>query len=145
MFFPKVKKLRGSHMGGQYWTVLMTIGFFIVFVALAVAFGFFIYAAIQLKKMLVCLNDFCKTTEERLKPVLEETEKTMKSIRAVSDNVAAVTGNIKEVSEAASDVAENIRAVSMIIDDVRDQVSLRTRGIVAGVQTALGVLMKHHK
>jgi len=77
--------------------------------------------------------------------VLEETEKTMKSIRAVTDNVATVTGNIKEVSEAASDVAENIRAVSMIIDDVGDQISIRTRGIVVGVQTALGVLMKHHK
>ena len=132
-------------MGGQYWTVMMTIGFFIGFVALAVAFGFFIYGAIQLKKMMECLNDFCKMTDEKLKPVLEETEKTMKSIRAVTDNIAAVTGNIKEVSEAAYDVAENIRAVSMIIDDVRDQISSRTRGIVVGVQTALGVLMKHHK
>ena len=132
-------------MGDQYWTVLMTIGFFIGFVALTVAFVLFIYGAIQLKKMVECLNDFCKTTDERLKPVLEETEKTMKSIRAVTDNVATVTGNIKEVSEAASDVAENIRAVSMIIDDVGDQISIRTRGIVVGVQTALGVLMKHHK
>jgi len=74
-------------MEGQYWTVLMTIGFFIGFVALTVAFVFFIYGAIQLKKMVECLNDFCKTTDERLKPVLEETEKTMKSIRAVTDNV----------------------------------------------------------
>jgi len=64
---------------------------------------------------------FARLLTRDLKPVLEETEKTMKSIRAVTDNVATVTGNIKEVSEAASDVAENIRAVSMIIDDVGDQ------------------------
>lgn len=132
-------------MGGQYWTVLMTVGFFCVFIALIAAFGFLIYAAIQLKKMAVCLNDFCRTTDERLKPVLEETEKTMKSIRAVSDNIGAVAGNIREVTEAASDVAENIRAVSMIVGDIREQVSVRTHGIMAGIQAALGVLMKHNK
>jgi uncharacterized protein YoxC len=132
-------------MGGQYWTALMTFGFFIVLVALAVAFGLLIYAAVQLKKMATCLNDFCRTTDERLKPVLEETEKTMKSIRVISDNIGAVTGDIREVSEAASDVAANIRAVSMVIGDVRDQVSLRTQGIRAGIQAALGALMKHQK
>ncbi len=132
-------------MGGQYWVVLLSIGFFVVLIAFIAAFVFLVYTATQLKKMAICLNDFCRTTDERLRPVLEETEKTMKSIRNVSDNIGAVTEDIREVSEAATDVAANIRAVSMIIGDMRDQVSLRAQGIRAGVQAALGALMKHQK
>ncbi len=130
-------------MGGQYWVVLLSIGFFIVIIVVTAAFVFFLYTATQLKKMAICLDNFCKITDERLKPVLEETEKTMKSIRVISDNIGAVTGDIREVSEAAADVAANVRAVSMIINDVRDQVSLRTHGIMAGIQAALGVLLKN--
>jgi len=33
----------------------------------------------------------------------------------------------------------------MLIGDLKDQVSLRALGIKAGVQTALGVLLKHQK
>ncbi|HTZ18255.1 MAG TPA: DUF948 domain-containing protein [Dissulfurispiraceae bacterium] len=132
-------------MGGQYGVALLSIGFFIVVIVVVAAFVFFVYTATQLKKMAVRLDDFCRTTDERLKPVLEETEKTMKSIRVISDNIGAVTGDIREVTGAAADVADNIRAVSMIVTDVREQVSLRTHGIMAGIQAALGVLMKHQK
>jgi len=132
-------------MGGQYGVLFLTIGFFIIVVVVVAAFVFFIYTAAQLKKMAVRLDTFCSTTEESLKPVLEETEKTLKSVRTVTDNIGAVTGDIREVTEAASEVADNIRAVSMIVTDVREQVSLKTHGVMAGIQAALGVLMKHKK
>ncbi|MGO9379735.1 MAG: DUF948 domain-containing protein [Dissulfurispiraceae bacterium] len=132
-------------MGGQCWTVLLTVGFFIVIIVFLAALFFLIYSSIQIKKTAEAVNEFIRTTDQRLKPVLEETDLTLKSIRAITDDVGAVTSNIRNVSDAVSDVAENIRAVSMIIGDVREQISLRALGIKAGIQTALGVLMKHHK
>ena len=132
-------------MGGQYWVALLSIGFFIVIITFLAALFFLIYSSMQIKKTAAAVNDFVRTTDQRLKPVLEETEMTLKSIRTITDDVGAVTGNIRNVSEAVSDVAENVRAVSMIIGDVREQVSLRTSGIMAGVQAALGVLMKNQK
>lgn len=132
-------------MGSQYWVALLTIGFFIIIVAFLIAFCFLVYSALQLKKMALALNDFCRTTDEKLRPLIEETEKTMMSIRVIADDVGAVTGSVREVSEAVSDVAANIHAVSMLIGEAREQLSLRALGIKAGVQTALSVLLKHHK
>jgi uncharacterized protein YoxC len=132
-------------MGGQYWTVLLTVGFFIVIITFLAALFFLIFSSIQIKKTAAAVNEFIRMTDQRMKRSLEETELTLKSIRSITDDVGAVTSNIRNVSEAVSDVADNVRAISMMIDDVKEQASLRTRGIIAGVQTALGVLMKHHK
>jgi uncharacterized protein YoxC len=109
------------------------------------ALFFLIYSTMQLKKMAVKMDEFLKTTDQRLKPVLEETEKTLKSIRRVSDDIATVSGSVREVSGAVLDVATNVQAISMLIGDLKDQISLRALGIKAGVQTALGVLLKHQK
>jgi uncharacterized protein YoxC len=132
-------------MGGQYWVALLTIGFLIVIITFVAALFFLIFSTIQIKKMAVTLDEFVRTTDQRLKPVLEETEKTLKSIRQVSEDIAAVSGSVREVSGAVSDVAANVQAISMLIGDLKDQVSLRALGIKAGVQTALGVLLKHQK
>jgi uncharacterized protein YoxC len=132
-------------MGGQYWTVLLTVGFFIVIITFLAALFFLIFSSLQIKKTAAAVNEFIKTTDQRLKPVLDETELTLKSIRTITDDVGAVTGNIRNVSEAVSDVADNVRAISMIIGDVREQFSVRTRGVMAGIQTALSVLMKQQK
>ncbi len=132
-------------MGGQYWTAMLTVGFFIVIITFLAALFFLIFSSIQIKKTAVAVNEFIRTTDQRMKRSLEETELTLKSIRTITNDVGVVTSNIRNVSEAVSDVADNVRAVSIIISDVRDQVSLRSNGIMAGIQAALGVLMKHHK
>jgi uncharacterized protein YoxC len=132
-------------MGGQYWVVLLTIGFLIVIITFVAALFFLIFSTIQIKKMAATLDEFVRTTDQRLKPVLEETEKTLKSIRRVSDDIGAVSGSVREVSGAVSDVAVNVQAISMLVGDLKDEISLRALGIKAGVQTALGVLLKHQK
>ena len=132
-------------MGSQYWVLLLTIGFLIVIITFVAALFFLIYSTMQLKKMAATMDEFVRTTDQRLKPVLEETEKTLKSIRQVSDDIATVSGSVREVSEAVLDVATNVQAISMLIGDLKDQISLRALGIKAGVQTALGVLLKHQK
>ena len=86
---------------------------------------------------------FCRDTDARLSPVLVETEKTLRSLRVITDDVGAITGNVREVSDAVSDVAVNIRAIGTLIGDVREQVSLKALGIKAGVQAALGMLIKN--
>jgi uncharacterized protein YoxC len=132
-------------MGSQYWVLLLTIGFLIVIITFVAALFFLIYSTMQMKKLAATMDEFVRTTDQRLKPVLEETEKTLKSIRQVSDDIATVSGSVREVSEAVLDVATNVQAISMLIGDLKDQISLRALGIKAGVQTALGVLLKHQK
>jgi hypothetical protein len=105
--------------------------------------GFLVYFAIQIRQITVTVTDFCRHTDEKLSPVLEETEKTLKSIRLVVNDVNAITANAREVTDAVCEVAVNIRAISSLVTDMREQVSLKALGIKAGVQAALGMLLKN--
>jgi hypothetical protein len=105
--------------------------------------GFLVYFAVQIRHITMTVTDFCRHTDERLFPVLEETEKTLKSIRLVANDVTAITTNVREVTDAVCEVAVNIRAVSSLISDVREQFSMKTLGIKAGVKAALGMLLKN--
>jgi hypothetical protein len=122
---------------------LVTVGFTLMVVAVVVGAIFLIYCAIQIRRLAMTVTDLCRHTDERLTPVLEETEKTLKSLRVITNDVGAITGNIREVSDAACDVAVNIRAIAMLIGDFREQVTLQAHGIKAGVQAALGMLLKN--
>jgi uncharacterized protein YoxC len=122
---------------------LIILGFFMMVTALLAGVVFIFYCVIQLKRMSIAVHEFCLQTEARLTPVLEETEKTLKSVRVITDDVGAITGNIRDVSDAVCDVADNIRAVGNLISDVREQVSLKALGIKAGIQTALALLLKN--
>jgi len=122
---------------------LITASFFIMVIALVAGLGFLIYCIIEIRKMAVVVSDFCRETDAKLMPLLEETEKTLRSVRVITDDVGVITGNVREVSDAVGDVAVHIRAVAYLISDAREQVSLRALGIKAGVQTALGLLLKN--
>jgi uncharacterized protein YoxC len=122
---------------------LITASFFIMVIALVAGLGFLIYCIIQIRKMAVTVSDFCRETDAKLTPLLEETEMTLRSVRVITDDVGAITGNVREVTDAVSDVACHIRAVSALIGGARDQASLRANGIKAGIQAALGLLLKN--
>jgi hypothetical protein len=122
---------------------LIIAGFIIMVIGVVGAAGFLLYCAIQIRKMTAAMTDFYRNTDERLTPVLVETEKTLRSLRVITDDVGAITGNVREVSDAVSDVAVNIRAIGTLVGDVREQVLLQAHGIKAGVQAALGMLIKN--
>jgi uncharacterized protein YoxC len=119
---------------------LITAGFILLVIAFI---GFLVYCAAQIRKVTLTVTVFCKNTDAKLAPLLEETEKALKSIRIVTDDVGAITGNFRQVGDAVGDVAVNIRAISAMIGDVGDQLSLKFHGIRAGVQAALGMLIKN--
>jgi uncharacterized protein YoxC len=122
---------------------LIVLGFFMMVAALLIGVCFLIYCVVQLKKMAVTVNDFCLNTEAKLTPVLEETEKTLRSVRVITDDVGAITGNVREVTDAVCEVADNIRTVGYIISGVREQMSLKALGVKAGIQAALALLLKN--
>jgi uncharacterized protein YoxC len=122
---------------------LITAGFFIGVAAVIAVLGLVFYCVVQLKSLVETVNEFCRNTDARLSPVLEETEKTLRSVRVITDDVGAITGNVREVTDAVCDVADNIRAIGNLIGDVREQVSLKALGVKAGIQTALALLLKN--
>lgn len=124
------------------WLIIVSAGFFIIVLIFLAAVGFLIYAIIELKKIGANLKDFIKITEERMSPVLIETERTLQSIRKVSDDLGKVSENARSISEAASDIAVNLGAMSLLIRDLREGLIIRSSGVMAGVREAYYTLIK---
>lgn len=124
------------------WLIIASAGFFVIVLIFLAAIGFLIYAIIELKKIGANLKEFIKITEERMAPVLTETELTLQSIRKVSDDLGKVSENARNISESADDIAVNLRAMSLLIRDLREGLIIRTSGVMAGVREAYYTLIK---
>jgi uncharacterized protein YoxC len=129
-------------MDSQSWIVIMSVGFFIMALGFIAAIGFLIYASLEIRRAAQAFKEFLENTEERINPVLEETEQALKSLRKVSDDVGTVTENVRNFSGAMYEIVDNLRALSSIVHDVREGMSLRVSGVKAGIKTALEVLIK---
>ncbi len=129
-------------MVNHSWLIIVSAGFFVIVLIFLVAVVFLIYAIIELKKVGANLKEFIKITEERMAPVLIETERTLQSIRKVSDDLGKVSENARNISEAASDIAVNLGVMSLLIKDLREGLIIRSSGVMAGVREAYYTLIK---
>lgn len=119
----------------------MWLGFIVL--AQVVTVGFLIWMFVEMRKAVRSLNEFLKTTEESIKPALEELQQTLKSIRNVSDDINVVTVDIKTFSGAIRDVGQNIKHVSNLIEDVTKSTTVKASGLKVGIRAALGVLLNN--
>ncbi len=130
------------------WLIIISVCFFMIVLIFLVAIGFLIYSLIELKKIGASLNGFLKNTEEKIEkmmPVLAEAERTLRSVRKVSDDVGMLSENAKNLTEAATDIVVNLRAMSLLVGDLREGIVTRTSGVKAGFREAFGVLIKQLK
>ncbi|BCB96706.1 hypothetical protein JZK55_16280 [Dissulfurispira thermophila] len=130
-------------MNSQSWIIILSVGFFIMAFGFIAAIVFLIYASLEIRRAAQAFREFLKNTEEKINPVMEETEQTLKSLKKVSDDVGTVTENARNFSSALYEIVNNIRAISNVVHDVREGVSLRVLGLRAGIKTALEVLIKN--
>jgi uncharacterized protein YoxC len=126
----------------QSLVIIISIVSAIGIIVFLTAVVFIVYAAIELRKAAATLNSFLKMAEDKMAPVLEEAEQSLKNIKKISDDVATVTASVKTISFALSDTAQNIRNLSNIVEEVRKGVSLRVLGLKTGIKTALNVLIQ---
>ncbi|MBU0544052.1 MAG: hypothetical protein KKH97_01785, partial [Proteobacteria bacterium] len=88
---------------------------------------------------------FLAATELKINPVIKEAEETLKSIRAVSNDIGSVTSSFKEISGTVSELAFKIKTLGLITDGIQNQLSVRISALKAGIKAATGVLLKHEK
>lgn len=132
-------------MINQSMVAIMGGIFFVMLIGFLVAIVFLIYASVELRKSATAFKEFLKNTEDRIAPVLEEAEKTLRSMRKVTDDVGTATDNVRDMSDSMHGIVSNLRAVSSIVDDLRDGASLRASALSAGFKAALGVLINQFK
>lgn len=132
-------------MINQSWLIIVSAGFFVIVLIFLAAIGFLIYAIIELKKIGTNLKEFLKIAEEKMLPVLAETERTLQSIRKVSDDLGKITESASNITTAVNEIAVNLTALSLLLKDLREGVLVRTSGIKAGVKEAYSTFIKQLK
>ncbi|MCL0074880.1 DUF948 domain-containing protein [Thermodesulfovibrionales bacterium] len=159
----------------QWLIVILSIGFFMIALVFLLVIGFLIYAAIELRKASVILKEFLRVTEEKVSPILKETEQTLKSLRRVSDEVGLITEDVRirpvlgeaeqtlrslkkvsddvgmvtesarDISGATREIVINLKAISSLTNTLGGGVSLQVSGVKAGIKAALNNLIKQIK
>ncbi len=127
------------------WLVILSIGFLISAAGILVAIGMLSRAIMDIRRLAATINDFVKNTEERLTPVLIETEQTLKSFRKISDDVGTVTESVRGLSDVVYEITVNLKTVSNLVNSFGEGVSSRASGIREGFKTALNVLIRQIK
>lgn len=130
----------------MWWTIiLVSVCFIILLLGILSAIGVLIYTIFEIRKAASALNSTLKSTEERLNPVLAETERFLRSMRKVSDDVGATTEAARGIAEAGKEIAGDLKALSSLLNGLGEGLSLKVFGIKAGVRTALDVLIDQLK
>ncbi len=125
--------------------IIISAGFFILALGIFTAIGLLIYAILEMKKAAAALNSSLKSTEERLNPLLLETEQFLRSVRRITDDVGAVTDAARNIAESGNDIVINLKALSGLLNDIGEGMSLKAFGVKAGVKTAINVLINQLK
>lgn len=128
------------------WLIItISAAFFLLTLCLMATIGLLIYIMFEMKKASSTLEISLRRTEERLNPLLVETEQCLRSVRRIADDAGAVADAARNLAEASNDIIINLRALSSLINDLREGASLRVLGIKTGVKTALNVLIHQVK
>ena len=133
-------------MADHTWLIIITSAvFFILALGIITVICLLIYAIFEMRKAVAALNSSLKSTEERLNPVILETEQFLKSVRRITDDVGAVTDAARNIAEAGSDVVINLKVLSSLLNNLGEGLSLKAFGLRAGVKTAMNVLINQLK
>ncbi|RPH52249.1 MAG: DUF948 domain-containing protein [Desulfobacteraceae bacterium] len=135
----------GGFMPDPYWTAMLSIGIIVVAITFLAAVFLLIYSFIQIKRAATALTDFLAATDSKLNPLLKEAEETLKSIRAVSDDIGSATSNIRNISGALSNIALQVRIFGLLTEGLQNLLSDRITGLKAGIKAALDVLLNKEK
>ncbi len=128
------------------WLIIMTSAvFFILILGMFTVIGLHIYAIFELRKAVASFNSSLKSAEERLNPVILETERFLRSVRRITDDVGVVTDAGRDIAEVGRDLAINLKTLSCLLNGIGEGLSLRAFGVKAGVKTAIDVLISQLK
>ena len=98
---------------------------------------------LELRRDLEMLRQATKKTEDSLLPVLQELQKSLESVRHVSDNVYSVTEDARSLSSSVRALGENVKQISDAVASVAESGAVTAAGLKLGVKAALTYFFKN--
>jgi len=127
-------------MGGEKMTTLLLSVITLACVVLVVVL---VYVLLELRQATRKLEQFIGMSESSLKPTLDELPETIRSIRNIAENIAAVADDVKTLSGSVREVGENIRLTSGYIEEIASSSSVQVSGLRAGIRAGFNVLVNN--
>ncbi|MBI5207404.1 MAG: DUF948 domain-containing protein [Candidatus Firestonebacteria bacterium] len=106
----------------------------IIAVCIIVITFYLIPVLIELKNSII---SFRKTTEEKIDPILDELQGTLKNTKDITSNVNEIVVDVKELSHSINEVSKNINVINGLIKGANSKVTIKILSFKAGIMAAL--------
>jgi ABC-type transporter Mla subunit MlaD len=107
----------------------------------AIAVGALVPTILELRRTSAQTTKFIGEMEQQLGATLKEAEETLRSIRAVTDDVGAVTGSARRLTESVSDTVLHVQHAAQGIDRTLLRAGSEVSALRAGIMAGLGALI----
>jgi uncharacterized protein YoxC len=128
-------------MTDHAWVIILSLSFLVMTLTFIAVMAFVIIAAVEMRRASIALRGFLSSTEERIKPVIENAEESLIRIKVISDDISRVSGNVRDVSAAVTELVVALKTVTAVVTGVQEGLALQCNGIKAGFRTALSVFL----
>ncbi len=119
--------------------IISTIALVLIAVIMIV---FWIPAILQIRKTAKAFEDFLKTTQENLNPLLAEIRESAEHINKTVERIEDSVKNVQRLTSAVGETGAMVDEVNNLIKRTGLSVTVKTASLGIGIKTALGVLAK---
>lgn len=138
----------------------MEIFFYGVIALVVVAVGVvFIYVMMEFRATLKSARDFIKSMEERLNPLIEDSSRTLESLRLIADDIRGMVEDVKVFSRPAMELAKGLadakafikygrelakglEVLGLFVTSISRLTTVQISAVRAGIKTAFDVFKK---
>jgi len=107
---------------------------------LIILIAFLVPAILQIKKTAKAAEDFLRTTQESLNPLLKELQETVEKTNQIAAKVDESVSNVQQLTKAVGEAGAIVSDINGLVRKIQMFFSVTTSSVGAGVKTALGVL-----
>jgi uncharacterized protein YoxC len=97
---------------------------------------------LELRRAAVRLQEFIRTVELDLRPILLEAQATLRTANQVAQRVAENSAKVGHVVEALEEAGENIRMTTRVVRAVFGSRFIPVAGLMAGVRAGVRMLWR---
>ena len=108
--------------------------------ALIVLVAYLLPVILQIKRTAKAAEDFLRTTQESLNPLLKKLQETVDKTNHIADKLDESIGHVHHLTKSVGETGAIIDDINQLIRQITSSISVITSNFGVGFKTALSVL-----
>lgn len=129
----------------ETWVIILSIGYFLATLSLIAALIFLIIVAIELRRGIHALKEFLNTTNKKLDPAIQKTEKVIERVKLSVDDINEVTEKVRELAGTVEKLKIIISEVVTTVNKVKSSLNIKGNALKTAVSVAASVFLENLK